>query len=258
MSLAELWALLTRDATGLSVLVAAAALLASVVSALVSAWAAREARVMRRAQTEGDVIAYLEQNSHVFQAADLVIRNVGSGVAYNVAVSSAGGWTIDETPSVAARYLSDVGFVRHGLPLLAPGQVVRTFIGMATEVMGRSVRHFELIVTFCPAAGATPVRRTFSIDFRALDDISQVGSPPPVAMAEALTKLAEDVRRVVRMSYVQVDVRTSRDRAREREAALRRRAEREQLHERQQLAAESTTAPPRSDAPREEALDQDG
>lgn len=257
MSFAEIWQLLTKDATGLSVLVAAAALLASVLSAVVSAWAAREARVMRQAQTEGDVIAYLEQSSQVFQAADLVIRNVGAGVAYEVSVETAGGWMVDASPEAPPRYLANVGFVRHGLPLLAPGQMVRTFIGMATEVMSRPVRHFEVTVTFRPTEGAAPVRRTFDIDFRSLDDTEQVGVPPPVAIADALTTLSHHMRSAVSAGYLRVDVRTSGDRKREREAVLRLRAEREEQRTRAQHAPTSPPIPA-SDAPRENAPDHNG
>lgn len=185
-----------------------------------------ETRQMRRAATEPDVIAYLEQVPSAPELFNIAVQNVGQGVAYAVKVHVVEDWDISP-----GWKLSTFGLATRGVHLLAPGQTVRAYVGNGIEIFDDKRqgerKHFTVRIEFSAAHSTAPVNQEVKLDFRAFEGMLIAGEPPEVRAANAMKLLAETFTKVASFPYLRVDIRTSRDREREEQALMKRIAARE-------------------------------
>lgn len=101
-------------------------------------------------ETEGEIIVQLSQrNERDPSVISLLVKNVGKGTARNIKIIEREPKPYKRHPSDTEQvYVSDIGFVRHGIKLLAPGEERVSFIyyGRKDEIPPS----FELDVIYEP------------------------------------------------------------------------------------------------------------
>lgn len=103
--------------------------LAALASAVAAAMSARTAKRALAAQTEPEVIVFMDGSPNESDAATLYVRNIGSAPAYGVSIEIDPGLPCDED----AKEGVELGFLSDGIPFLQPGGVRKVFLGLFDE-----------------------------------------------------------------------------------------------------------------------------
>jgi len=169
----------------MNLIFSAVVMAATVVYAMLTASLVRETKRMRRAQTDPDVAVYLEHDEHNIGVLHFVVKNIGSGPAYDLKFEL----NDMRMRDWGAESIQRLSLWEKGLPYLAPGSSIRTVAGAAFQ---EGAKDFTLttVVTYEDADGG---RRTgtFVLDFANYTGITQLGEPP----MKKLVKEIEAIRR---------------------------------------------------------------
>ena len=89
----------------------------------------KETEMMRKAQTAPNISVTIQSEEESINLIDLIIKNIGLGPAYNV--------KFEINPDFEDRFLSgklsDIGFIKNGLPYFAPNQEFKILLTNITE-----------------------------------------------------------------------------------------------------------------------------
>lgn len=132
------WGLSATGWTAYYTLLTAGLLLVAIAAALYARNQVQIARAAQREATRPYIIVTAEPSPIGWRVMDLVIRNIGQRPAYNVKVSlTPEPVRANETPGAP---ISEVRWLREPIPMLAPGQELRTFYDAMDERLnsGRS------------------------------------------------------------------------------------------------------------------------
>jgi hypothetical protein len=166
----------------------------TVVYAWLTGILARETRRLRRAGTEPDVVAYLLPDALHLIPINLVIANVGSGPARNVAIeieadaddfaAHRGGLRIDAFP---------VGVRRPMLSIMPQGERLAQMFGMGPELFeGGALKDFKIKVHFENFNGVEKTNVSVA-SIKMFEGFGQIGTPPELEVAQALKKIADEI-----------------------------------------------------------------
>ena len=176
---------IATNAPLMNLIFSAVVMAATVVYAMLTASLVRETKRMRRAQTDPDVAVYLEHDEHNIGVLHFVVKNIGSGPAYDLKFEL----NDMRMRDWGAESIQRLSLWEKGLPYLAPGSSIRTVAGAAFQ---EGAKDFTLttVVTYEDADGG---RRTgtFVLDFANYTGITQLGEPP----MKKLVKEIEAIRR---------------------------------------------------------------
>jgi hypothetical protein len=174
--------------SGWEVLYQAVLLVASVVLAAVTWVLAKETRLLRRAQTDPHLSVWIEPHEREMHWIDMLIENIGAGPARNVEFLA--------TPDFECfkdQPLSRLGFMKKGLPYLAPRQRLRFFLtNLLEDFETKMANPFDLVVRYQAKDGKT-FAETFRIDFSPLRNLPGGSTSPLYDIAKKL----EDMRREI-------------------------------------------------------------
>lgn len=201
--------------------------LALVIMTGVLAWVTYELKVeakrTREAQAEPDVWATIEQ-SRYFQFFELVIENIGKGVARDIQITS--------TPHLKATTgTRPIDYsALYSIKVLKPGSAIRTLVGRFDEI---ETKKTKWTVSF-QAKDQRKFANEYEIDLSIFDPITRLGDDPANEVADATKKIEDHLRKIASgWAKIRTDVYTSADRKAEREEmkALRDRLNKEKTRE---------------------------
>ena len=177
----------TRNAALMNLIFSAVVMAATVVYAILTAALVRETRRMRSAQTDPDMAVYLEHDENSIGVLHFVIRNIGSGPAYELKFELKDMRMTDW----AADSIQRLSLWEKGLPYLAPGSSIKTVAG---AVFQEGAKDFTLTVTVSyGTADGSRRSSTYVLDFVNYTGITQLGEPP----MKKLVKEIEAIRRTL-------------------------------------------------------------
>ncbi len=120
----------------------------------------RQNRKLVARQTRPEVIAFAEVTDK--HAVNLVVQNMGAGVARNVRVDAPSNWTaLDELGR-----LGDIGFVAKGIGVLPIGARVHSLIAMMLRLDSESLQPIKIDLTYEDIDGEGYGPYEFRIDLR--------------------------------------------------------------------------------------------
>jgi hypothetical protein len=168
---------------------------------------AREARI----QTSSPNVVILFEQTNFMSFYDLVIQNVGQGIAYDVRITP----TTEVRLSGDSRYtdLKERSF--YSVSLLKPGQSIKSYVGRYDEIEPKCV---EWTITYARSPGGTSIQANFATDISVYRDIGRLGPADHTEeIAKELKKLREELGWLARgQRKLQVDTYNASDRAAER------------------------------------------
>lgn len=219
----DLLASLNSNAAGLTALLTAVMMLATVVYALLTAVLVRETRRMREAQTEPRieiVAAPLEQSINVFT---LQVRNIGPGPAHDVLFALSGKKSsAGETELI--KDFSKSQFLVTGLNYLGPGRHLRSGFTQINQNFAEKIKAELVVRTSYRSSTGKLYNDEILINFAEYEGYGQLGREPTYAIAQSMEKLERHVGWLVTgFKKLPVDLYTREDReqeAREREEFL--------------------------------------
>ena len=151
----------------------------------------QETQALRRVETDPHLSVYVEPSSRLFHATELVITNIGRGPAYETRLTlEKGDWVIHENPN---QVLSLHPIFRNSIRYLAPGQVIRTYVGKGPDLWKRGVLDLEIAASYRGLGQDTHRTEKFFVSIRHFEGITAIGEPPEVRLADAAKKLADAV-----------------------------------------------------------------
>ena len=166
-----------------------------------------EAKRTREAQSEPDVWVTIEQ-SRYFQFFELVIENIGGGVARDVQIAS----TPSLKPRAGERPIDYSSL--YSIKVLKPGSAIRTLVGRFDEI---ETKKTKWTVSF-RANDNRNFSNEYEIDLTIFDPITRLGDDPANEVADSMKKIADHLKNIASgWSKIKADVYTSADRKADRE-----------------------------------------
>ena len=155
---------------------------------------ARENKLLRKAETEPEVVAYLIPDPLHYRALNFVLANVGRGPACRVSFRLEANAKDLEDHHVALRNSAD----RKAISYLPQGEKISTFFGSSIEVMKEPrLRPFDVVIEYYDMKGEHRCKRC-QLDVAQFDGFSRIGNPPEKDVADALTKIEGHLKGVAR------------------------------------------------------------
>lgn len=166
--------------------------LAAIFTAVLTCHLVRENRLLRKAGTEPEVVAYLTVDSRNIGAIDFVLANIGQGPAKNVQFRLCGKSDDFERHDILLANQTD----RKAVSVLPQGERVQSFLGMSHRMLKEPrLRPFDVYIEYENIRGEFS-KTIHSLDVSQFSGFSFLGKPPEVKMASALEKIEGILRRV--------------------------------------------------------------
>lgn len=151
----------------------------------------KETKIMRMAQTEPNISAIIQSEEGCINFIDLIIKNIGLGPAYKVKFEI----KPDYEDRILGGKLSEIGFIKNGLPYFAPNQEFKIFLTtMAESYEEKMKKTFEITIIYESIIHKT-YSDTYSIDFSQMRGLSS-SEPPLYQIADDIKRIQEDVNRL--------------------------------------------------------------
>jgi hypothetical protein len=195
--------LLNQNSGAITTIFSAVVALATVVYAILTWKLVSETRKMREVQTEPKISATIQSDERYINWINLIIQNIGLGYAYNLKFELDPDFEDQNTPDVenVDEYfkLSEVGFIKNGLPFFAPSQKIQFFLtNLAEDFKKKLETPFKIKITY-----ENSIHRSYSdsylIDFSQQRRLNQVGKPPIYEISKKL----EDINNTLKAIFQQ-------------------------------------------------------
>jgi len=192
--------LLNQNSGAFSVIFSAVVALATVVYAVLTWKLVSETRKMREVQTEPKISANIQADERYINWINLIIQNIGLGPAYNVKFEVNPDFEDRNIPDVedASRHfkLSEVGFIKDGLPYFAPDQKLQFFLTNLAESFEEKLKMaFEIKITY-----ENSIHKLYSdsylIDFSQQRRLNQVGEPPIYTISKKIESIDTTLKEI--------------------------------------------------------------
>ncbi len=151
----------------------------------------KETKMMRIAQTEPNISAIIQSEEDCINFINLIIKNIGLGPAYNVKFKI----NPDYEDRILRGKLSEIGFIKNGLPYFAPNQEFKIFLtNLAESYEEKMKKTFEIEVIYESNINKR-YSNTYLIDFSQMGGLSS-GEPPLYRIADGIKQIQEDINRL--------------------------------------------------------------
>lgn len=161
------------------------------------AWQTRETvKTMQRAEEERSrprMVVYLEPREEWLNFVEIVVANIGQGTARNVQFSFNQDLVLTVRGSREEK-LSDIGFIKNGIPSFAPQRVIRRFF---ISLIGRveELQKSNIVLTIKYSDEYQWFKDSFQLDFCSLID-RQVGEPPVYKIATHIERMSKSLEKI--------------------------------------------------------------
>jgi len=162
---------------------------ATVVYAILTWKLVSETRRMREAQTEPKVSLCIQPREELINFIDLVIQNVGLGLAYDIKFKIS-----PDFEYAKGRFLSELGFMKNGVRFIAPNQKIQFFLTSMIENFEEKIeKSFQVTITYKNSVGKT-YEDEYPIDFSQFIGLTQLGEPPLYKIAKNIESIQRDIQ----------------------------------------------------------------
>lgn len=140
----------------------------------------KESRELRLANEDAEVIVYIEPSQFQFKFLNLVMENVGPGVAFDVMARCKNIGSVPEQ-SPLRQSLDGVFFIQNRIPLLAPGQRLTTFIYSAVGSLASDdgIKPLTFEIRYRDRNNRSH-SKIISVDLRIIEGSRRIGSQSPI------------------------------------------------------------------------------
>ncbi len=150
----------------------------------------RENRLLRKAGTEPNVVAYLTTHSRRPTMTIFVLANIGEGAACNVRFR----FQADEQDFTSHKVRLNNSCNRAAIGMLPQGEKIEAFFGGHELYQNDKLRPFIVVVEYEDIKGRRRIS-THSLDVSQFDGFSILGEPAEHEIAEALKKIEKHLNR---------------------------------------------------------------
>jgi len=152
----------------------------------------KETEIMRKTQTEPNISATIQSDERNLNWIKFVIKNIGLGPAYNVKFEV----NPDFEDKLLTCKLSEIGFIKNGLPYFAPNQEFQILLtNMAENYQEKLKKAFEIKVTY-ESNIHEPYSNTYVIDFSQQRGLTQIGEPSIYKIAKNIEQIQKDINQI--------------------------------------------------------------
>jgi hypothetical protein len=152
----------------------------------------RETRSMRQAETEPALAVYLMPHTGYRVVFELVVRNLGRAAAREVS------WEVEADEEDLRAHGVEGLSVFKGLSYLPPGEQVRLFFGTSPQLLkDPPLKPITLKARYKTDQGEERAPM-FRLEVYQYYGMQTIGKPPEYEVAEALKKIADDLRPILR------------------------------------------------------------
>ena len=149
---------------------------------------ALETRRMREVQTEPEVYVNLQPHEEDIKFIDIIIGNAGQGTAFNVQFEIKPDFEYED-----GKYLSELSYIKKGLPYLAPNQILKSFlINLWRKDFDKYNKPFEIIIKYTNIEGKK-FNRIYPMDLDPLSDLSYANDP---SIPQNINKIRKDINNI--------------------------------------------------------------
>jgi hypothetical protein len=175
--------------TAIMVIATAVIAIASLATFFVTLMLARENRLLRKAGTEPQVVAYLLPDDRHTTTLNFVLSNIGQGPARNVS------YTFDADMADFAKHNARLmnSDERPAISVLPQGERFVAYFGVGHQLFaGEGLKPFTVNVSYENIKGKS-TKKDFPLDIAQYLDVVTLGTPAEHEVAEAMKKLAKTV-----------------------------------------------------------------
>jgi hypothetical protein len=164
---------------------------ATIVYAVLTWKLVSETRKLREAQTLPEVFVTIQPREQWINFIDLIIQNVGSGLAYDI--------NLEVNPDfeyINGRFLSEIGLFKNGLRQLGPNQKLQFFLtSLSEDFEKKTSMPFKIRISYRDSGGKA-YQNTFVIDFASLIGLTQLGKSPMYRIADDIEQIKRDIQQL--------------------------------------------------------------
>jgi hypothetical protein len=176
---------------------------------------------MRKAHTEPNVSVHLEQNRASIHFLDLIVKNIGSGPAYDVTFE-----VLEEFDVPKEKKLSQIGFIQEGIRYMPPDYFVRCyflgFLGNYDKIIDKNIK----IRVSYKNANKENISEIINLNMSQFKGIQTLGEDPLNKIAKSIEAVGKDVHHIASgFKHLRVDTYDSEDRAKINEEYEKQRSE---------------------------------
>jgi hypothetical protein len=207
---------LNANAGVLNLLFAVVVAAATVVYAWLTAKLVAETRQLREAQTEPRIEVFYRPRDEWIALLDIVIKNIGSGPAYDLTFSCSAIVPNKGSEELLSR-LKELKSLSSGIAYLGPGQEFFSYWTRMTDNFKEKLETQILVRSNYRSATGRAYARQHVLDLSELKGVERIGEPPLLKIAKNVEKFQEQMQRLsTGFEKLKVDVFTHDDRERER------------------------------------------
>jgi len=182
---------LNHNSGALAVIFSFVVAFATIIYAILTWKLVSETRRMREVQTEPKVSVIIQPREERINFIDMVIQNVGLGPAYNIKFE-----INPDFEYINGKTLSELGFIKNGLPYLAPKQKLQFFLTDMTKNFEEKIKKsFKIKVIYQNGIGKS-YEDVYIIDFSQLTGLVHFGDHPLYKIAKEIEEIRKDIHRI--------------------------------------------------------------
>lgn len=183
-------------------------MLSTVIYALLTWKLTKETMKMRKAQTEPKIVFFFEPSHVGIHFLDLVIKNVGLGVAYNVTFR-----ILEEFPVRDGKKLSDIDFIREGINYMPPDYSIRSYMLNFLESYKNVIDKKIKVEIKCQNLEGIQISEIITLNMSQFKGIQSLGEDPMAKIAKNIESMSKEIGNLASgFHHLAVDTYTSADR----------------------------------------------
>jgi hypothetical protein len=164
---------------------------------------------MRKAYTEPNVSIYLEQNRVSIHFFDLIIRNIGSGPAYDVTFK-----VLEDFDIPKERKLSQIGFIQEGIRYMPPKYQIKsyflTFLDNYKDIIDKNIR----VQVSYKNVDKKSILEVINLNMSQFKGIRALGEDPLSQIVKSMESIKENINHLASgFKHLRVDTYDPEDRA---------------------------------------------
>ena len=167
--------------------------ISTVVYSILTASLVKETKIMRKSQTEPEIIVYVEPSQEWINIMNIHIKNIGNGAASNICFK-----IINDYVDTKGRIFSETDYIKNGIKFLAPqGDYCSLFDNVVgKDFSKKNEMRLDLIVKY--ENRSNHYTNEYSIDLSQYSGLLRVGSTSIYSIGKSLEKIEKNFDKITR------------------------------------------------------------
>jgi hypothetical protein len=187
---------LDKHSGAASVLVTISLVIVTIIYVILTWRLAKEAKTMRRLQSEPKVIVFYRLREESINIADLVIKNIGLGAAYNIKLNLSSDFKYR-----TGEMISTINLLKNGIVFLGPNEEKRFwFANLVEQYKTHEYEKLNIVITYFETFNfknkKNPKRESFEIDLTENYGLVLAQNPPLAKIANHLEKIENELKKM--------------------------------------------------------------